>query len=324
MSIFSALIGGAASLLGGGFSNAANARQANATNQFNAQQAEITRDWTAEQAGITRDWNADQADQNREFNSAEAAATRGFNAEQAQINRDYQTEMANTSFQRGVKDMSAAGINPMLAYMKGGAMAPSGSQASGPAASGTAASSSSPSGAQASGQAARFNDFVSPAINTAMQLSRNKAEVELMEADAQVKRAQAYTELRRPDNIDASTYNLRSGGGYMQEQARVADAQVRNILADTNLKTQQGKLTIEQIDQAIAQTKLLGSQNQHTLQSAVTLMRQGDLYEAQAILARLQQAEARASSSFFESTGETSRVAELARTLSVIFKAFQK
>lgn len=39
---------------------------------------------------------------------------------------DFQREMSDTSWQRGVKDMIAAGINPMLAASKGGASSPSG------------------------------------------------------------------------------------------------------------------------------------------------------------------------------------------------------
>ena len=49
----------------------------------------------------------------------------GLNLYSAAQNRKWQEHMANTSWQRGVADMRAAGINPLFAAMRGGAPMPS-------------------------------------------------------------------------------------------------------------------------------------------------------------------------------------------------------
>jgi len=71
-----------------------------------------------------------------------AMGSQDYNAEQAQIGRDYQTTMANTSMQRRVEDLKAAGLSPMLAYSQGGAAVPTGGQASTAANVGEASASS--------------------------------------------------------------------------------------------------------------------------------------------------------------------------------------
>lgn len=62
--------------------------------------------------------------------SGQELAQQAYNSSEAQKQRDYATEMSNTAYQRAVKDMSSAGLNPYLAYQQGGASTPSGSSAS--------------------------------------------------------------------------------------------------------------------------------------------------------------------------------------------------
>lgn len=76
---------------------------------------------------------------------------------EAQKNRDFQERMSGSAYQRAVKDMKLAGINPMLAYMQGGA--------------------SSPGGAQAS-----MEDVAGPAVSSAMHARRLTQELRNMKA----------------------------------------------------------------------------------------------------------------------------------------------
>ncbi len=103
----------------------------NASNRISQLQgiAQSNSAFNAEQAQIQREWTERQSAKAMQFNAAEAAK-----------NRDWQEMMSNTAHQREVKDLMAAGLNPVLSAMNGnGAAVTSGATASGVVGSGSKA-----------------------------------------------------------------------------------------------------------------------------------------------------------------------------------------
>lgn len=98
------------------------------------------------------------------FNAEQAKIARDFNSKEAQKNRDWQERMSNSAHQREVRDLLAAGLNPVLSALGGsGASTPSGASASGSAASGY--SSSGASGSVDTSAAQLFGSVFNALIN---------------------------------------------------------------------------------------------------------------------------------------------------------------
>lgn len=113
------------------------------------------------------------------------------NVELAREQMAFQERMSNTSYQRAVEDMKLAGINPMLAYMQGGATAPG-------------------------GQTARMDDVISPAVSSAMGAIRLKKEMDLLDAQVMATRQQGFKNMS--EGVLLQTRNMILGAGVQDEK----------------------------------------------------------------------------------------------------------
>ena len=148
MGFFDGLLGGVTSLIGGILGNDARDEQADQAQEFEGNQANINRAFSAQQAEI-----------NRNFQGHWAEVGEKFNREMINQAQAFSERMSNTAWQRSIEDMRLAGINPLLAYSKGGATSPTGNTGSISSPSGSMASPN----ASARGHQAMMQDVLTPA-----------------------------------------------------------------------------------------------------------------------------------------------------------------
>ncbi len=154
----------------------------------------------------TREFSADQANIQRDYSSAQADKQRAF-----------QERMRNTSWQAGIADMEAAGMNPALAYSQGGAASPGGAMGS---------------AGMGSGAMASVQDVISPALNSAMQMKRMQQELKNMKQSEDTALAQKYKfdqDARESRARELNIDELRPGIGWNNEMLRLGLPGARNI-----------------------------------------------------------------------------------------------
>jgi hypothetical protein len=241
----SSLISGVGSFLGTQQANAQSVKnmynQAAINNVSQDRQGAINSQLMSQQGDINASLQREAANTNAQ------SATTAYQRSQEQLGEveSYNTTMANTAFQRQVKDLRAAGLNPILGIGGSGASAPTVS-ASAPAAPTTGAAS-------VSGQSVGMGGVNSPtmqnalgnAVSSAMQGS--KLFTGIQQAIAEVKNTQDTNNLIRA-NANKANAETASEEVKSSKLAQYYDAMIGQLKGQTSASQAQAGLTQKDIE----------------------------------------------------------------------------
>lgn len=124
------------------------------------------------------------------------------NIDLARETMGFQKEMSNTSYQRAVKDMEAAGLNPMLAYSQGGASTPSGSLAH--------VEPKAPIGASNALQGAQTQQAITQRLATQAGIDQTIATTEKIKSDTMTNQANTAEQMARIKNMESTSRNQKA------------------------------------------------------------------------------------------------------------------
>jgi len=152
-------------------------------------------------------------------------------ARAAREQMDFQEEMSNTSYQRQVRDLEAAGINPMLVTKLGGASTPPGAMPSfvNPAAMASQAFSAAESSSAAKQQAETSERMTDEQIkNVNAMTEKIKEEIKNIPVEGERLRALVYQIARMEDLLNQQAYTE-------QDKQKMLKATVSKLGAETDL-----------------------------------------------------------------------------------------
>lgn len=239
--IGSSLISGGISYLGASHANAANLKMQKRQHRFEEQEADKARRFTRKQAR-----------QARGMERTEARKARKYGRQQAERERTFERHMSNTEVRRRVKDLRAAGLNPILAVRNGmAASSPSVSPPRAAQARGVGAASS-PKGSGAVTQ--QINELQGLA-NSAGAAFQNAAEVRRVIAESKVLEETAKI---RAHDAEAAKYYANSA----KSKAAIDELNAQRVRDYGGSSTGQNLFSIERLIGRIGRFFGLGDEGQ--------------------------------------------------------------
>jgi hypothetical protein len=151
------------------------------------------------------------------------------NAKQAEAQMAFQASQTGTSWQRGVADMKAAGLNPMLAYSQGGASSGSGAQATMGNTLGAGVSSAQQGLSTMASVGQAMAQTANTRADTDLKLSQpglQRAQIQNVNADTLSKLTSIPNIAKHGRNLDAATDNIIEGIRGTAANAAVAEQTV--------------------------------------------------------------------------------------------------
>lgn len=153
----------------------------------------------------------------------------------------FQEKMDNTRYQRGMADMKAAGLNPMLAYSQGGAGSPAGAMA--PV---TNVGEAAVRAAEGSSNSAKTSALV-------------KSQVENMAADTKLKMDQSKAAIESAKLASANSAVTLGTMPYVIDKANYDSGTAGNMYMETVPRGARGRLEKEYLDSDVGKMLAVGA-----------------------------------------------------------------